>query len=189
MLEDLNTRGSIVTSLGILVPYLIGGRRLVRIYFTIMLLGLVLGRYSWNFDLDMSKGQPIWDKADPVESIEDIQGAWTHGEVVGYDYPRGVVFMNALDVNGWQGKEFKGDKANALVFNKLNFVPVFMKYNHPGGEAHLVQAEVDGGVKTIAMAYDILPIIDYFKWEKKGETLIGLMKLMGKPVAFFRLRR
>jgi len=165
------------------------GPRVYKPFFYAYAAILVLGPYTWRKEMwGMDKGDAAWNKGLAVKSIDEIQGSWGDGSVIAFDW-RGVVFMNALVMNAWRGKDFVGDVANALIFKTWFFIPTGGEYNHVGGAAHLIRTSVDG-VDTIAMQYDNKLIVDYFKWENEArQSLIGVMTLAGERVAHFKLGR
>jgi hypothetical protein len=142
-------------------------------------------------------------------AVEDMLGRWR-----GSGLPTGSPLDGLLEGYGWYGKEFvDSETVHPLLFSTSAgprpvdpaFVPMAVLRDRPGlahsraaraafrlarplvttskPRARLRSVE-HRGVRTAAMVYDALPIIDVFRWVS-ADVRLGLMDLRGLPDPFF----
>jgi hypothetical protein len=153
-----------------------------------------------------------FDALDPV-APDDMLGRWR-----GSGLPTGSPLDGLLEAYGWYGKEFlDAESVHPLLFSTPSgprpvdpaLVPISVLRDH-AGLAHSraartafrlvrplvttskprarLRAVEHRGVRTAAMVYDALPIIDVFRWVS-ADVRLGLMDLRGLADPFFFVLR
>jgi len=138
-----------------------------------------------------------WEELPPV-SCEQMIGMW-RGEAMSAH----SIFATLLSESSWYGKVFRTtEDVDALVFaapqsviglvNRAMIAPWRLPEDrrfvrHPLGAARL-RIRALSGVRSAAMCYRYLPIVDHFRRIDAG-SVMGFMELRGSgaPELFFRL--